>query len=449
MSDFELMAAAILAAGGVFVLLLHPKNRISFLFVGYANGASLAIGSLVWDRINQQGNTGASYLLLAALVALCTGPAVRRAVAAVVRFPHATTLRLVTLAQGRSNRLTFNTVLLLSLIALAVHFRLSGIPLLADNVNYAKVDAFSGVGLVLIRFLRVMLPLLLLQATVYHLGCLHRYTSWRHAAFVMACAFLSFMTGFKGYFPYYFVTPLVITYSAFGRLSLRRVLLVSAVLLLVVSVYAAFVERLNWLAGISYVFARLTLGNSQGPYFIINALVPEHGYFFGETFVWDLGWFLARLHLISFDHQNFAAHVFTLIQGDNPLNQQSVTSVAGEAFANYGTWAMLGTVCVWGALLDWLSQLVTTMDKDPVAFPYVVIAGAHLANLLATGPVIYNTLDLVVSFVMMGSIYLAAYIAFSLPIGTVRLTSWKLRLGPQSRASKYGPSPSQPYVTHS
>lgn len=430
------VSVVVTIASTIVLMGLYGTRIVNFYAFGWANIVGLLIGSLIWDQIVGVERSAATVLILASLVAyLAGGIGARLVVQRRGKVAPGSGAHIITVPAGTVTRFSLWLCLAISLVALGFHFYGAGVPILAEDVNYAKVESFAGTGFIFIRFLRIMLPLLLLQYIVLLFTKGHRSWSPSLAVLVFIAAVLSYATGFKGYFIYFFLIPLSLIYAGLGKLS-SKTLAVVILLLPLQLLYIAFVERTDIVGGLVFGISRLTLGNAEGVYYLMNSVVSDHGgYFLGKTFLWDMASFLSRLGLYHYEGENLAAYIFTLLKGDNPLHQQAVTSVIGEFYANFGPIVMLLFVMGYGMALDWYTRLFLAAKPDPIVYPSMVLIGVHLAGLFGTGPILYNTLDFIASLLLMGTIYLLVYAILSLPTGRVRLVRKPIRGEIQSAQS--------------
>lgn len=317
-------------------------------------------------------------------------------------------------------QLAILTFLTINLFLIGYLFWKEGVPLFQEEIEKARVQIALGHNWLLVRSLRIFLPILLLITFLYMLKTKKFFSKFIFAFLLFLLLLIYTFYGYKGYFLSYVFFPLVISYSCVKKVKIRNVLFLFFLSVLTVFIIlSVLLKTLNPLVMTQFLFSRLTIGQAEGVNYIMNELIPEMGFFRGETFKKDILGMLAKLGLTQEKIFNFNAFLFEKIHGKNPLGMQVASTLFGEFYANFG---LIG-----GILAMFLSGLITQTlyisglrsSKDIFFFPLIIFFQLIFLQITIAGHTLISVLDIGFSSLFTLFLVILFYIFYSFPQGKV------------------------------
>jgi len=322
---------------------------------------------------------------------------------------------------GLTNTTALNLALVLSLtLALVSAFIvLRRSPLLIDTAKTELVQPGMGP---LARLFTAGLPILsiiwLLRAT--RMGNLKGLIT---ASLVIIMTMTTLMlTGFKGFVLWFWIFLIV----TLGYLKPRgRKVFLATVLGVILGVSSAVVIAYlrpypcqgSLRAAVFFVWERITIRETLGIDYILHELVPRHGFYYGETMVWDLSSQISELTqgvVFPNPHPSFTDYVADLITGRRgPSN--ATTMIIGDLYANWGLLGVIAGCFLYGNVLEAIYLAIVRMKKSVISLPFWAYLSFIFIQMASTGSPIGFFLSRFVSLMLVYLVIITSYTFFWFP----------------------------------
>lgn len=322
---------------------------------------------------------------------------------------------------GLSFSLALSSLIFLNILAVSYLFLKSGIPFFAKIPEVAKVEIAFGSNWLLVRSLRIFLPVLLLVLFLYTFKTKRLLAKLGFIFLFCLVGVIYLFYGYKGYFLVYIITPFVALYPLLKKVKPREViLLVFLALLIIIPLYINMLKTTNPIEIFNAINNRLTVAQAEGVSYIVNNLVPTEGLFYGRTFKMDISGLLHKVGILKKRSLNFNAFLVEHKTGSNPQGRvQMASTLFGEFYANFGVWGGILGVFLAGFLLQLLYIKAIRSSKNIFFLPLIIFIQAALSSAINSGHTLITLVDMGVCTLFILFLLIIFYIFFGLPSGKI------------------------------
>lgn len=314
------------------------------------------------------------------------------------------------------------SLILLNVLLVGYLFLKSGIPLFATSAEIAKVDiVFDGGNWMLVRCLRIFLPILLLILFLYVLAVKKWLAKIGFILLLFLMVVIYLFYGYKGYFLSYIVIPILFLWAIVRKIRFKEIILLTVLALFVaVPLVGKMLNTVNIAEISSFAFHRYTTLSAEGVDYIVNDLVKDRGVFKGETFVMDMKGLLHKAGVSQGEVLNFNAFLVKDKTGSNPQGRVQIASTLfGEFYANFGLIGSLLGVFIAGFFLQLLYLKSVRSSKDILFLPLFIFFQIAFLSAINTGHTLITLIDMGICAVFILFLLLVFYIFFKLPSGRI------------------------------
>jgi len=344
----------------------------------------------------------------------------------VLKFNFKRDLRIVTpqrLSIGIINKGKFKIVfgVSLALFLYAAFIILKRSPLL--NPGLTKIEmVIPGMG-PLLRLFKTGLPVLSIMSLTFAIQS-HNFVDRVFTVLMFGITVLILMlTGYRGYVLWFGV--LVAITIGYIKPRSRKLKFYVAVLLIIGIVAGLVVLYLTLGPGYKsfersfrYLFwTKTTYEATYGLDYVLYSLVPENGFYMGETMFWDFEWIINELTqgvIFPNPHLSLGRYIPFLILGhENPYTV--TTMLIGDLYAN---WGLLGVVLgcfFYGTVIEFLYIAILRAKKTIISLPFLAYLSWIFVHAASTGYPIAFFISEFFSLCLVYSIVILFYFYFYLP----------------------------------
>lgn len=312
--------------------------------------------------------------------------------------------------------LAFISLVVLNLLAVVFLFLTRGIPFFQPHVETAKVDITSESNWMLLRTLRIFLPILVLTLFLYTLktGRIIARIGLVFLIFIMATIYLFY--GFKGYFIFYFVVPFLMLWAIVKKINITKaILLVILALIVTLPLVGKMVGNSSFLSISKAIYDRFTIIKADGINYIVNNLVPEEGFFYGATFIMDINGILYKIGLSKEETYPFNTFLVDHMQGFSSGGRiQTDSTLFGDFYVNFGIFSGILAMFLAGTIMQFLYIWVVRSSKNIFFLPLYISLQAALSGAITAGKTLITLVDSGVMILFILFLLLVGYIFFSL-----------------------------------
>jgi oligosaccharide repeat unit polymerase len=319
--------------------------------------------------------------------------------------------------------LAFISLIILNILAISYLFLKSGIPLFQESTEAAKIEIAFGSNWILVRSLRIFLPVLLLILYLYMVKTGRFLVKLGFISLVILMGISYLFYGYKGYFFGYLALPLFVLWALVSKIKMKNVLLLGILSLLAASLLTGkMLSTFNPIEISKFILNRFTVIQAEGVDYIVNTLVPKEGFFKGLTFKMDIRELLYKVGILKEEFLNFNAFLVKHKTGSNPQGRiQMASTLFGEFYVNFGLLGGVLATFIAGFLLQLLYITTVRSSKNIFFLPLVIFIQGAISSAIISGHTLITLIDVGVCTLFILFLLLLGYIFFSLPIGQVIL----------------------------
>lgn len=316
---------------------------------------------------------------------------------------------------------SFTLLIVLNILAIAFLFYKSGVPFFQEIPEAAKIEIAFGSNWILVRSLRIFLPILLLVLYLYMLKTRRFLAKLGFISLILMMVIIYLFYGYKGYFLSYLGIPLLALWALIRKIRMRDIILIGLLGLLVALPLVSKMLNTPNLAEVSkFIFNRFTIIQAEGVSYIINKLVPEEGLFWGSTFKMDIKGLLYRAGILKEESLNFNAFLVEHKTGSNPQGRiQIASTLFGEFYANFGLLGGILVAFIGGFLLQILYIKTVRSSKNIFFLPLIIFIQGALSGAIISGHTLITLIDVGIMTLFILFLLLVGYVFFSLPAGQI------------------------------
>jgi len=317
--------------------------------------------------------------------------------------------------------LAFIFLVILNILAVVFLFYKSGVPLFQEITEAAKIEIAFGSNWILVRSLRIFLPILLFILSLYMVKTKKFLTKLGFISLLFLMTIIYLFYGFKGYFLGYLAIPLLTLWALVKEIKIRDIIL----LFLLSSVVALpligkMLSTPNLIEISKFILNRFTVIQAEGIDYIVNNLVPEEGFFRGLTFKMDIAGLLYKVGVLKEESLNFNAFLVEHKTGSNPQGRiQIASTLFGEFYANFGLLGGVLAAFIGGFLLQLLYIKAIRSSKNIFFLPLIISIQGAFSGAIISGHTLITLIDVGIMTLFILFLLLVGYAFFSLPSGQV------------------------------
>lgn len=283
----------------------------------------------------------------------------------------------------------------------------------------------------LVRLFRDGLPILAVMWVLLAIKA-GKPRSWIGAGLVIVITSVVLMlTGYKG-FVLWFVVLLAVAlgylkpHSRHVKLTVGILLVVGLIVGLTVIYLTPSPGQGSFRDSLNSLWKRMTVEQTLGLDYVLYKLVPIHGFYYGETAIWDFTWTISDLTqgiIFPLPHPSLTNHIANLIAGYK-THYAVTTMIMGDLYANWGLIGVIIGCILYGFILGILYTVILRMKKTIIFFPFWAYLSWIFVRAASTGAPIAFFLSqfasLCLVYLTLLSIYTYLYLPFAKRLGMKR-----------------------------